>query len=722
MELLLPAGNFQSGVAALEHGADAVYLGMTSFSARQGARNFTLDELRRLKSFATEQGKKIYIACNTVVRDAEIGELLRLLDQVAYITADGVIVQDLGVLDILTRYYPSLAVHASTQMGIHTAEGAAAAKALGIRRVILPRELRLEEIAQIHQCCPGLELEVFIHGALCYGFSGKCLASGLLLNRSANRGECGQICRTWFSLVEPVPGVRQNGFFFSMRDQAVGEGIRGLQAAGVVSCKVEGRMKSPEYAAEAASYYRKILEGRSADPAALQTIFSRATTPGWTAAQAATQPMTTPEYPGHRGITAGTVLEYHRKSGQVTVRTEVALALHDGLLVLKEGSPLPKALRFGIGSMKTVSGERVTCSRPGATVRIAVPREIAAGTVIYKTASHDQKLPEHTPEAFPLWKHPLELLCRIGKTEITVTAGSAALSFSFSGSSPVTVQPARTRKDFRKQFSEMFQTSGDNLFTADPASMQFENESGLPLEELFIPLSQLKAFRRRWYAELQEAYLAEKRDIPSPPCPEVTVPLPARASIIPRSDPPFPFITDPATVAADDLAELDGYIYIPLAPVTFESGRYLAGVEQLAARAAERFPAAAVRIGLNNPGQLTWAQRHPEHHYFADIYLYTANRFTLAKLQQLLSGTTLAYRWLEDDDASPADLEACGIFPVGSGCNPPLFISRTCFHRNADASCCRSCRGTQPPVRLRQQDRRFELHTRGCLAYLFRVE
>ena len=194
-ELLSPAGSFDAGFYALASGADALYLGLSAFSARKSAKNFSLDEFARIKALAESKGKKIYAAVNTVISEEEMPAAVGLLYDLNALGVDGIIVQDFGLLSVLRKNFPHICVHASTQMGIHNSAGVRVLQRAGVSRIILARELTLPEIGRIRRECPDAELEVFIHGALCYGFSGLCLASGILLGRSGNRGDCAQLCQ-----------------------------------------------------------------------------------------------------------------------------------------------------------------------------------------------------------------------------------------------------------------------------------------------------------------------------------------------------------------------------------------------------------------------------------------------------------------------------------------------------------------------------------------------
>ena len=250
MELLAPAGSYESMAAAFHAGADAVYMGGPRFGARAYADNPDDDGVKRAIDYTHLRGKRLYLTVNTLLKNSEIGEELYDYIRPLYETGlDAVIIQDFGVFRFLRETFPGLDLHASTQMTVCGPEGAAFLKARGLKRLVLPRELSLEEIRQIYERT-GLDLEVFIHGALCYCYSGQCLMSSFLGGRSGNRGRCAQPCRL------PYEG----GSLLNMRDLCALDQLPSLQAAGAKSLKIEGRMKSPQYTAGVVSVYRKYLD------------------------------------------------------------------------------------------------------------------------------------------------------------------------------------------------------------------------------------------------------------------------------------------------------------------------------------------------------------------------------------------------------------------------------------------------------------------------------
>ncbi|MCI0465317.1 MAG: U32 family peptidase [Gemmataceae bacterium] len=291
VELLAPAGGPEAAFAAFHFGADAVYLGLKRFSARAEAENFTLDELDEVTAYAhsLEPRRRVFVTVNTVVRQDELPELVEDVAALADIGVDAIILQDLGVYHLLRRHFPELELHASTQLAVHNRMGAEALGRLGFRRVVLARELTFEEVRDITSAA-GIETEVFIHGALCYSYSGLCLFSSQTLGRSGNRGKCAYSCRDSYEVTgapltlldgSPVKRDPRTGFPFSMKDLALPDHIPALRSAGVSCFKVEGRKKSPLYVATTTGYYRRLMDGtlaaeeRPQREAELQTVFSR---------------------------------------------------------------------------------------------------------------------------------------------------------------------------------------------------------------------------------------------------------------------------------------------------------------------------------------------------------------------------------------------------------------------------------------------------------------
>lgn len=266
-EILAPCGNPNSLFAALNAGADAVYVGMKEFSARKNAENFSDDDLKNAVLECHKRGVKLYVTLNTLVYDSELDELAKSIKTAAELGVDGLIIQDLGAAALAKKICPKLPIHASTQMTLNSVSGVKAAKKLGFSRVVIGRELSEKEIEYISDNTD-IELEIFVHGALCVCVSGQCYMSSLFGGRSGNRGLCAQPCRLDFSYKE-----RHN--VISLKDQSLIEHLREPVLSRIASFKIEGRMKRPEYVACAVDACRKSLSGESYDFERLSMIFSR---------------------------------------------------------------------------------------------------------------------------------------------------------------------------------------------------------------------------------------------------------------------------------------------------------------------------------------------------------------------------------------------------------------------------------------------------------------
>ena len=267
-EILAPVGGSEQLDAAIRAGADAVYLGTQSFNARRNAANFSSDELPAVVSECHRAGVRVHVTFNTLLSDRELPAALAEIGKIAASGADAVIVQDPGAAKLFREYCPTLPLHASTQMTIHDAEGVLAARELGFSRVVLARELSLREIESIRKTAPEIELEVFVHGALCVSLSGVCYLSAMLGGRSGNRGLCAGPCRLDFR-------SRGREYALSLKDLSAMDFLPELARIGVSSFKIEGRMKGPAYVAAAVHACREKLAGRDPDMDLLERVFSR---------------------------------------------------------------------------------------------------------------------------------------------------------------------------------------------------------------------------------------------------------------------------------------------------------------------------------------------------------------------------------------------------------------------------------------------------------------
>ena len=338
-ELLSPVGGWPQLRAAIESGADAVYFGLTELNARARAANFEVDELPRVMETLHERGLRGFVTLNTLVFDRELGLAADRIGAMSDAGVDAVIVQDVGAVKLIREVAPHLPVHASTQMTITSAEGCAWAASQGIERVVLARELSIREIAEISRQSP-VEIEVFVHGALCVSYSGQCFSSEAWGGRSANRGQCAQACRLPYDmLVDGSPhDLGELRYLLSPQDLMAVEQIPALIDAGVACFKIEGRLKGPEYVAATTAAYRSAIDaavagqpvvlGRS-ERRELEQVFSRGLTPGFLEGTRH-QRVVAGRFPRHRGVRVGTVVG--RDDRGVVVRLEGPVKRGDGVV------------------------------------------------------------------------------------------------------------------------------------------------------------------------------------------------------------------------------------------------------------------------------------------------------------------------------------------------------------------------------------------------------
>lgn len=365
-EILAPAGNWESLEAAVRCGANAVYLGGKGLNARQNADNFDEAQLRAAVSYCHVRGVKVYLTLNTLIFDDQLPDLLAALEGACACGVDGLLVQDLAVARLARERCPTLPLHASTQMSVHDGAGAKLLQELGFQRVVLARELSKKEIAAVKKSTC-LQIECFVHGALCFCVSGQCYLSSMIGGRSGNRGLCAQPCR--------LPMTAGNSeYALSLKDLSLIPQMRELADIGVASLKIEGRMKRPEYVAAAVTACRQALAGKQPDYAALEAVFSRA---GFTSGY----------YEGRLGHgmlgirrkedvqSAAPVL----KGLQGLYKGEGQWVPVDFFLTLERGNPVTLQVSDQDGNTVTVAGD------PAQEARTAPTDEVKAAAALGKT-------------------------------------------------------------------------------------------------------------------------------------------------------------------------------------------------------------------------------------------------------------------------------------------------------------------------------------------------
>ena len=322
IELLSPVGDFECLKAGVQNGANSIYLGSDIFSARAFASNFTLEKLEKAIQYAKIRGVKTHLTLNTLVTDTEFESAMNLAKNAYKFGIDAIIVQDLGLAMKLIKTFPDLPIHASTQMTVHNLNGALELQDLGFRRVFLARELSINEIDYICKNT-NIEIETFIHGALCISYSGQCLFSSMLGGRSGNRGKCAGPCRLPFELLENNKRIN-SGYLLSTRDLCGLEFIPHLINAGVKSLKIEGRMKSPEYVATVTRIYRKYIDLALSnneyiidenDKKELLQVFNRGMSSPGHLSNEGNKDLVFKEKPNNMGLYLGKVQKFNHKKG-----------------------------------------------------------------------------------------------------------------------------------------------------------------------------------------------------------------------------------------------------------------------------------------------------------------------------------------------------------------------------------------------------------------------
>lgn len=491
IELLSPAGNREALVAAVQNGADAVYLGGQSLNARRGAGNFDADGLKDAVDYCHERGVKVHITVNTLLKQREAAQLEELAGQIADAGVDAAIVQDLGVALALSQMLPGLSLHASTQMAVHNPQGMRALKQMGIRRAVLARELRYEEIAQCAR--EGLEIEVFAHGALCVSGSGQCLFSSMVGGRSGNRGLCAQPCRMKYSLTGPGKGW--SGYLLSPRDLMSVNRIPELAACGVDSIKIEGRLKRPEYVAVVTAAYRRALDeyaqrgGRFESPGteeALRQIFSRG---GFTKGYApglVDKELMEPARTGHMGVRVGEVTFAGR--GMVEYRLEKDIAAQDSIVGRpRQGEDIP---------LRAESG------RAGQCYRLRCGDGLKAGDALYRMAQEAQLKEARSSYA---GEHRQTKL----KARLILKCGQQACLELENGSIAVrvegeTVQVARTGGPDPDRLRAQIQKTGGTPYIIDKMELEAD-------ERAFAPVSVVNELRRQALDAFSRAVIERSR-------------------------------------------------------------------------------------------------------------------------------------------------------------------------------------------------------------------
>ena len=767
-ELLAPAGSLEAGYAALHYGADAVYLGLTKFSARAGAENFTPEELDEFTAYAHTLGRKVFVALNTVLTEAEARELPEIFAVLRRTRVDALIVQDLGVFYLAKKMLPGVELHASTQMAVHNAEGAKFLQRLGFKRVVLARELSLREIQAVAEAAPDLDLEVFVHGALCYSYSGQCLFSALEYGKSANRGRCVYPCRAEFAVEEEDDnrGAREDRYglagncdagragqrglaggcgglrshLFSMKDLALEEAVLKIPA---LSLKIEGRKKSPLYVAAVTNYYRHILDGRKKDlkeAEDIRQIFSRP----WCRFHfnGKDKNVVDAHFVGHRGLLIGKVERVGRN--RLGFKTSHAVARYDGVQIDAAGDEKP--FGFGVKAL-FVNGKPEIAAAAGQYVELELPEEhpyLAAGAPVYLASSSAVKGKYAYQKPKPgAYRNRAELAVRveIGADEVRavccgadgsagtaerIADGSAGTNAErFAGVAAVMrgdFPPAKDTAKVEAAVREAFAKTGGTAFTV--AALDIANS-----EARFVPVSVLNELRRglldkaaaaaKMAEEEAAVQMAESRQAVKTggveavnECENIEPDAGGNCLATCATERQVKKLrlfrigleTAETDWQACDMAET----WFVLPQICRNTGRLAAVVQSLYDAGARKFVA-------ENYYAFEMLRQYEGVQIGAGSFIYVMNHYTTAALRDI--GAAWATLALESPAENMAETAAKALVPTVQAvfAYPPLFTSAVCIRPNA----CKDCSRGVKRYRLKKDGRAFTAVSRDCQVQVF---
>ncbi|MDX9781057.1 MAG: peptidase U32 family protein [bacterium] len=495
-ELLAPAGDLNAALTAFNNGADAVYAGLSKFNARERTQNFSPEDYGKLMAAAAADGKKVYLTFNTLIKENELVEALENLDRVCRLLPDAVIVQDVGVLSMMRKYFPHIPLHASTQMGIHNSAGMEVAQRLGISRVILERQVTLDELRAI-RCKTQIEMEVFIHGALCCSLSGVCLFSSWMGGHSGNRGKCKQPCRRRYYSPDG------NGFFFSTNDLYTLEHIPELKRMGIESLKIEGRLRKSDYVASTVKAYRMILDAEGKDVPALlpeaRAVLSSALGRKWSAGffeKNDFDKIVEPAQLGVSGKSCGKVIRSSRGGFEILLTQN--LYIGDKIRIQPESGDEGPALTL----TKMRQGDKpVYRAAAGEEVFVYCDKKVPLNGRVFKIGTSVKDLRGRI-ESLPAWQDRIDLEIRVSAGQVTVQVETHPHL------NPLRIEtdlpPAEKHAVSVGNFTEEFRKTGNEKLGVRRVSVDIKGA-------YFLSQRDLRHLRQRTNAWLAEQFLPNPR-------------------------------------------------------------------------------------------------------------------------------------------------------------------------------------------------------------------
>ena len=513
-ELLVPAGDFDCVRAGVQNGADCIYFGANLFSARASAKNFDLDELKTAIEYCKIRNVKTNLTLNTLLTDSEFSQAIELAKKAYEFGIDAIIVQDLGLAKFLIKNFPNLEVHASTQMSVHNLEGVLELEKLGFSRVVLSREVSIDEIEYIRNNCK-VDLEVFIHGALCISYSGQCLFSSLVGGRSGNRGKCAQPCRLPYDLIE---GSKENaekidsGYLLSTRDLSSLDLLPTLVKLGINSFKIEGRMKSPDYVATVTRIYRKYIDLALSssnfiieenDKKDLMQVFNRGSFSSGHLESTPNRNLIFPQKPNNMGLYLGNISNFNASKGHITLQLNENLSIGDTISIDGEtGSYTVSELMIKNTNLKSCpSGKTVTIGRMKGNIKV--------GKRVYKLSSKSliDSCKLTYKENSELRKIPIEASISIKQDKpILLTLKCNAKPFynniEINVTSDIIPEPAQVTPITKERIADQLSKLGNTPYTFSKITVHLDDNLHIQ------SISALNGLRRTAIALLQETVIS----------------------------------------------------------------------------------------------------------------------------------------------------------------------------------------------------------------------
>lgn len=495
VELLCPAGNKRMLEMAIHNGADAVYLSGIKFGARKFANNFNNEELIEAINFAHLYGVKVYVTINTLIKDNEVDEFLKYVEFLHKSNVDAVLVQDLGMMTLIRKIYPNLEVHASTQFHNHNIEDLKFLKELGVKRAVLARELSLNEIKSLNI---DIEKEVFVHGALCICYSGQCLMSSIIMNRSGNRGECAGMCRLPYKLTEDDKEIETDGqYLLSTKEFCTIKNLKEILEANIDSLKIEGRMKSPEYVGFLTRLYRKAIDDyyqnkeiiiKNEDIEKLKLLFNREFTKGFLLND--NENLMNHITPNHLGVEIGDVLNVNKDKIKIKLKKEI----HQGDAIRFKNNDKGMYLNF----IYNERGKLINSACKDEIVYFDNKINLKEKDIVLKTI--DSLLLEEINN-YPNKKIPISIAAHIKLNEpIKIEFNDGINNVTVLGNNP---DLAKNQSVTEEIILEKLSKLGNSIYTLEDIKLNVE-------KDIFVPIKEINKLRREAINKLNNARIKPK--------------------------------------------------------------------------------------------------------------------------------------------------------------------------------------------------------------------